>query len=195
MRISGIGVSVAVLALMSTVGVQGSRMTAQDASVVAEAKRKADALAEVTVTGCLRPTDLSANRPGTSLGSGGDNAGTAGRGEGSGFVLKEAVVLPEGKTAASGGGTTGTNPGASSGREFRVVVPGGVSLDDHVNKQVQIRGRLSTEGGPASAASQKAADGTASHGATHPTPSGSGGSLPTVLTVISITGVASECRS
>jgi hypothetical protein len=104
---------------------------------------------EVVLVGCLVRIDTSARRPGTT---GSTPPGKSVRAAASGFALKDAAVAKEGAT-----GPVATK----SEQEVAIAKSDKVDLAAHVNRQVEVKGRLGGQasdgrGGPAGASATAA---------------------------------------
>jgi hypothetical protein len=148
---TGIAIAMCFAAMPIAAGQQTA--PTRPAATAAPATRDGD----VVIVGCLMRTDRSANRPGTSYSStNGEGRGPAlaNGGAGSGFVLKDAAVATHAEPASA---TPGAAHAARGGfQEFRVIAPNDanakLNLAEHVNTQVEVRGRLVVPEAPDSAA-------------------------------------------
>lgn len=99
----------------------------------------------LTIVGCLMKVDRTAHRPGPSYSSTdgkGHNPALALGGAGSGFVLKDAYVVPAAAPAADSADSSG--PSHRKGfQEFRVITADrNLKFADHVKTQVEVHGWL-----------------------------------------------------
>ena len=136
----------------------------------------------VTVTGCLvREADLQGAAASSTTGST-TSAAAGAAASGANFVLANVQMRSTsptgttGSTSATGGEAAATAPSGARGTNLKLTASGDEKLSEHVNKQVEVTGRLSMSDAHGASAAGATTSGTTGAPATGTTGSGTAGS-------------------